>query len=125
MPSAAPGGIVGINAGLIFHAETEGQVASVVSHELAHLSQRHFARRMQRQKDRSLANSLMILASIALAGATSNPNALWLVNRPSLNKTFLSAEEMNKKQIGLVLEIWLPLDLTLKVPHTCLKNYSR
>ena len=64
---AAPGGIIGINAGLIFHADTEGQLASVLSHELAHLSQRHFARRMQRQKDRSLANSLMILGSIALA----------------------------------------------------------
>ena len=57
---AAPGGIVGVNAGLIFQTDTEGQLASVLSHELAHLSQRHFARRMQRQKDRSLANSLMI-----------------------------------------------------------------
>ena len=35
---AAPGGIIGINAGLIFHATTEGQLASVLSHELAHLS---------------------------------------------------------------------------------------
>ena len=58
---AAPGGIVGVNAGLIFHTDTEGQLASVLSHELAHLSQRHFARRMQRQKDRSLANSLIDL----------------------------------------------------------------
>ena len=70
---AAPGGIIGINAGLIFHSNTEGELASVLSHELAHLSQRHFARRMQRQKDRSLANSLMVLASVALAGATNNP----------------------------------------------------
>ena len=86
---AAPGGIIGINAGLIFHAETEGQFASVLSHELAHLSQRHFARRMQRQKDRSLANSLMILGSIALAGATSNPNAL-LVGQQAITQQNLS-----------------------------------
>ena len=99
---AAPGGIVGINAGLIFHAETEGQVASVLSHELAHLSQRHFARRMQRQKDRSLANSLMILASIALAGATSNPNAL-LVGQQAItqqNLSFSRGDEQEADRIG-------------------------
>jgi len=51
---AAPGGIIGINAGLIFHANTEGQLASVLSHELAHLSQRHFARRCRGKKIEAL-----------------------------------------------------------------------
>ena len=99
---AAPGGIIGINAGLIFHADTEGQFASVLSHELAHLSQRHFARRMQRQKDRSLANSLMILGSIALAGATSNPNAL-LVGQQAItqqNLSFSRGDEQEADRIG-------------------------
>ena len=99
---AAPGGIIGINAGLIFHADTEGQLASVLSHELAHLSQRHFARRMQRQKDRSLANSLMVLGSIALAGATSNPNAL-LVGQQAItqqNLSFSRGDEQEADRIG-------------------------
>ena len=99
---AAPGGIIGINAGLIFHADTEGQLASVLSHELAHLSQRHFARRMQRQKDRSLANSLMILGSIALAGVTSNPNAL-LVGQQAItqqNLSFSRGDEQEADRIG-------------------------
>ena len=99
---AAPGGIIGINAGLIFHSNTEGELASVLSHELAHLSQRHFARRMQRQKDRSLANSLMILGSIALAGATSNPNAL-LVGQQAItqqNLSFSRGDEQEADRIG-------------------------
>ena len=99
---AAPGGIIGVNAGLIFHTETEGQLASVLSHELAHLSQRHFARRMQRQKDRSLANTLMILGSIALAGATSNPNAL-LVGQQAItqqNLSFSRGDEQEADRIG-------------------------
>ncbi|MFL2692903.1 MAG: M48 family metalloprotease [Gammaproteobacteria bacterium] len=99
---AAPGGIIGINAGLIFHATTEGQLASVLSHELAHLSQRHFARRLQRQKDRSLANSLMILGSIALAGATSNPNAL-LAGQQAItqqNLSFSRGDEQEADRIG-------------------------
>ena len=60
---AAPGGIIGINGGLINEAETESQLASVLSHELAHLSQRHFARNLQRQQDRGLANAFIILAA--------------------------------------------------------------
>ena len=99
---AAPGGIIGINAGLIFHSNTEGELASVLSHELAHLSQRHFARRMQRQKDRSLANSLMILASVALAGATSNPNAI-LAGQQAITQQSLSfsrGDEQEADRIG-------------------------
>ena len=34
---AAPGGIIGINAGLIFHANTEGELASVLSLSLIHI----------------------------------------------------------------------------------------
>jgi len=41
---AVPGGIVGVNGGLFLNAATEQQFASVLAHELAHLSQRHFAR---------------------------------------------------------------------------------
>ena len=99
---AAPGGIVGVNAGLIFHAESEGQTASVLAHELAHLSQRHFARRMQRQKDRSLANTLMILGSIALAGATSNPTAV-LAGQAAItqqNLSFSRGDEQEADRIG-------------------------
>jgi predicted Zn-dependent protease len=99
---AAPGGIIGINAGLIFHSSTEGELASVLAHELAHLSQRHFARRMQRQKDRSLANSLMVLASVALAGATSNPNAI-LAGQQAITQQSLSfsrGDEQEADRIG-------------------------
>lgn len=41
---AVPGGVVGVHGGLLLAAENEAQVASVLGHELAHLSQRHFSR---------------------------------------------------------------------------------
>ena len=47
---AAPGGIVGVNGGLLLHAQTEAEYASVMAHELAHLSQRHFARGVEAQQ---------------------------------------------------------------------------
>ena len=41
---AAPGGIIGVNTGLFLNAESEAEFASVMAHEIAHVSQRHFAR---------------------------------------------------------------------------------
>ncbi|MDA9561240.1 M48 family metalloprotease [Gammaproteobacteria bacterium] len=73
---AAPGGIIGVNGGLFLNADNEGQFASVLSHELAHLSQRHFARNVLNAKDRSLTSSLAMISSIALALISSNPQAL-------------------------------------------------
>ena len=48
---AAPGGVIGVNGGLFLNAGNEAQFASVLGHELAHLSQRHFARNVLRGRD--------------------------------------------------------------------------
>lgn len=73
---AAPGGVIGINGGLFLNADNEGQFSSVLAHELAHLSQRHFARQVLEGSDRSNANMATILASIILAVATRSPAAV-------------------------------------------------
>lgn len=57
---AVPGGVVGMNTGLILKTESEDQIVSVIAHELAHLSERHFARGVLAQKN-SLAPSLLAL----------------------------------------------------------------
>jgi predicted Zn-dependent protease len=41
---AVPGGVVGVHTGLINKAESEAELSSVLTHELAHISQRHFSR---------------------------------------------------------------------------------
>lgn len=66
---AAPGGIVGINAGLFLYADNEGQFASVVSHELAHLSQRHYARGIAQSQSSRLTSIATTLASILVLAA--------------------------------------------------------
>ena len=73
---AAPGGIIGVNAGLFKYADNEAQYASVVAHELAHLSQRHFARQILESSDRSNASLATVLASIVVAVATQAPAAV-------------------------------------------------
>ena len=73
---AAPGGIIGVNAGLFKYADNEAQYASVVAHELAHLSQRHFARQILESSDRSNASLATVLASIVVAVAAQAPAAV-------------------------------------------------
>jgi len=72
---AAPGGVVGVNGGLFLNAGNEAQLASVLGHELAHLSQRHFARNVLRGRDTNLASSLVMVSAIALAIISNNPTA--------------------------------------------------
>jgi beta-barrel assembly-enhancing protease len=68
---AVPGGVIGLNAGLFLNAASEDEVASVVAHEIAHVSQRHFTRRYMDSKRRGPAVLAAMLASIALAIAGS------------------------------------------------------
>ncbi|MGH1484607.1 MAG: M48 family metalloprotease [Cellvibrionaceae bacterium] len=64
---AVPGGIIGVHTGLFQHAQTEDQFASVLAHELAHLSQRHYARGVEKQKGQQLVGMAAILASLIIA----------------------------------------------------------
>ncbi len=61
---ALPGGIVGINTGLFAEAENEAELASVMSHEIAHVTQRHLARMYANANKMSFATGLAILAAI-------------------------------------------------------------
>jgi predicted Zn-dependent protease len=68
---ALPGGYVGIHTGLILAAQSESELASVVAHEVAHVTQRHIARIIAQQKQ----STVMSLAALAVAilAARSNP----------------------------------------------------
>ena len=66
---AVPGGIVGINLGLFLHAQDESEYSSVVAHELAHLSQRHYARGIEQQRAMTPLMLAGLLASVIIAAA--------------------------------------------------------
>ncbi|MFT6791224.1 MAG: putative Zn-dependent protease [Cellvibrionaceae bacterium] len=67
---AVPGGVIGVNSGLYQYALSEDQFASVLAHELAHLSQRHYARGVEQQKGQKVISMAALLASLVIA-ATS------------------------------------------------------
>ena len=71
---AAPGGVVGVNAGLFLSAPTEAEFMGVLAHELAHLSQRHFARGIAEQQQLQTPMMTALLIGIA-AAAIGSPDA--------------------------------------------------
>ena len=64
---AMPGGIVGMHTGLISAARDEAELAAVIAHEIAHITQRHIARMYARGRDINFATGLAILAGILAA----------------------------------------------------------
>lgn len=68
---AAPGGIIGVNTGLFLNAETEAEFASVMAHEIAHVSQRHFARGIDEAQAGRIPYLATLLASVIVM-ATSD-----------------------------------------------------
>jgi predicted Zn-dependent protease len=70
---ALPGGFIGVHSGLIVAAQSESELASVVAHEIGHVTQRHIARMLARDRQ----SSVVMLASLVLAAlaATTNPQA--------------------------------------------------
>ncbi len=70
---ALPGGYIGLNAGLLLAAQSESEVASVLAHEIGHVTQRHMSRMVSKSKQVSVtAIAGLILAALA---AASNPQA--------------------------------------------------
>ncbi|MBL8386219.1 MAG: M48 family metallopeptidase [Burkholderiales bacterium] len=67
------GGFVGINSGLLLAAQSESEAASVVAHELGHLTQRHIARSVSAAQRSSMAS--MVAMALALLAARSNSQA--------------------------------------------------
>lgn len=66
---AAPGGIIGVHDGLFVHAQTKDEIAAIMSHELAHLSQRHYARQGEAGRQASLPSLAGMLAGVLLIAA--------------------------------------------------------
>ena len=61
------GGYIGIHSGLITRAQSESELASVVAHEIAHVTQRHLARRVQAQSRSAPLQLASLLGSILVA----------------------------------------------------------
>ncbi|MGB1561228.1 MAG: M48 family metalloprotease [Sinimarinibacterium flocculans] len=66
---AMPGGFIGFNSGLLIAADSESEVAGVMGHELAHVTQRHLARTAEDTEVANIATWLGVIAAIIAGSA--------------------------------------------------------
>lgn len=72
---AGPGGYIGVNSGLILVSESESELASVLGHEIAHVTQRHLYQAIQAAGRLSLPTAAAILAGVLIGAKSGNPQA--------------------------------------------------
>ncbi len=70
---AIPGGFIGVNAGLLLTTQSESELASVLGHEIAHVTQHHYARLLSGTQGDSLAS--MAAIAVAILAARNSPQA--------------------------------------------------
>lgn len=99
---AVPGGYVCVFSGLIMNMDNEAELAGVLAHELAHVTQRHVAQRMERAQFLTLGALLVAIAGVALggpAGAAAATTALGAGQSAMLGYSRLDESEADN--IGL------------------------
>ncbi|VAW80877.1 Exported zinc metalloprotease YfgC precursor [hydrothermal vent metagenome] len=104
---AGPGGYIGIHTGLILTAESESELAGVVAHEIAHVTQRHLLRAYESAQKMSLPTAAAMIAGILLGVAADSPQAgiaaVSAVQAGSIQRqlNFTRANEKEADRIGI------------------------
>lgn len=69
---ALPGGFIGVHYGLFRETESESELASVIAHEIAHVTQRHYARAFNSGSNTELPMLAAIIAAIVIGNQSGN-----------------------------------------------------
>lgn len=69
---AGPAGNIGVFTGLILITDSESELASVLAHEIAHVTQKHLARTFDMAGSMGIATAAILIAAIVLGAASNN-----------------------------------------------------
>lgn len=114
---AAPGGIIGINTGLIQQAASVDELAAVIAHEVGHLSLRHYAQTQAQEKTQTPLVLGAFLASIWIATNIDSDigEAGLYATQSALQRSQLSYSRVHERQadrIGFELMRQSPFNVT-------------
>jgi beta-barrel assembly-enhancing protease len=102
---ATPGGYVGVNSGLILTAANEDELASVMSHEIAHITQRHILRSFENSKRMTIPRTAAMIAAALLGAADPKAGsaAIMAVQAGSIQSQidYTRANEAEADNIGM------------------------
>lgn len=104
---ALPGGFIGINYGLLLAADSESELASVLAHEIAHVTQRHHARAYEFADNNNIPVLATLIAALILGsqGSELGSAALAALSASSIQSqiNFTRANEKEADYIGIGL----------------------
>jgi len=104
---AIPGGVMGIHTGTVIDANSMDEVASVIAHEVAHLSQRHYEHRDEASRKALMMQIGGLLAAIAASAADGDAAAAVMMGSQTaaLNAqmAFSRSNEREADRIGMQL----------------------
>jgi predicted Zn-dependent protease len=114
---AAPGGIIGVNTGLIQQAGSVDELVAVLAHEVAHLSLRHYVQTQAQQKAQAPLYLGAFIATIWIARNVSGDigEAGIYATQSALQRSQLSynrSHEREADRIGFDLMQQSPFDVT-------------
>jgi len=102
---ALPGGYIGVNAGLIRETTSESELAGVMAHEIAHVTQRHIARQLEASSGTGWATLAAVLAAAVVGGG--DPDAIsaavtaGMSNLGQQQINFTRANEFEADRVGI------------------------
>lgn len=103
---AGPGGYIGVYTGLIAITQTESELAAVLAHEIAHVTQQHLLRAWETASNMALPSAAILLAAIAIGVATGSDaglaTATWGLGAQIQEQiNFTRANEQEADRIGI------------------------
>jgi predicted Zn-dependent protease len=103
---AAPGGYIGINVGLINAMNSEDELAAVIAHEIAHVTQLHLLRAFEDSRKSTIPIALAMLgALVASAGRSDDASQAALMSGISLIQqraiNFTRYDEIEADRVGI------------------------
>lgn len=108
---AGPDGYIGIYTGLLLTTESESELASVVAHEISHVTQRHLIRAWHTNSNMTLVQSAALLAAIILGAAAGGDAAIAAISgtqaalvQQQINFTRANEKEADRFGISILNE---------------------
>ncbi|WP_227695110.1 M48 family metalloprotease [Psychrobacter fulvigenes] len=102
---AAPGGVIGVNTGTILAANSMDELASVIAHEVAHVSQRHYESGADERKKALLMQIGGMLAAIAASAVDGDATAAVMMGSQTAimnsSMAFSRSNEREADRVGM------------------------
>lgn len=102
---AAPGGFIGVHSGLMLSADSEDEMASVMSHEIAHVTQRHILRSYEKNERLSvpLTAAMIVAALLGIADPSAGSAAIMAVQGGAIQMQldYSRAHEAEADNLGM------------------------